>query len=178
MSESWNALFMPTWMCTNHYTANQTFPDILHFQGILSFNKICNRQFKSYRHSYLKHPFPWPWQIQSCLVRAFQNAPLMIIFPACCFDLGTPSLCAQLASHLPPPLQTKVTPLLRPFMAFFHLSLIHYQDITFHLWLTYGVNLYSCLLHFQARLFLHLLSSGPLILPHTWKRLLSYDSHL
>lgn len=101
MSESWNALCMTTWMCTIHYTSYQTFPDILHFQGILSFNKICNRQFKSHRHSYLKHPSPWPWQMQSCLVRAFENAILIIIFPACCFDLDTPSLSVQLAPHLP-----------------------------------------------------------------------------
>lgn len=101
MSESWNALYMTTWMCTIHCTSSETFPDILRLQGILSFNKICNRQFKSHRHSYLKHPFPWPWQMQSCLVRAFKNAVLMIIFPACCFDLDTPSLSAQLAPHLP-----------------------------------------------------------------------------
>lgn len=145
MSESWNSQFMPTWMCTAHYTTNQTFPDILHFQGILSFNKICNRQFKSHRHSYLKYPFPWTWQMQACQLRDFQNAVLMIIFPACCFDLGTPSLCAQLALHLSP--QTKVTSLPRLFMAFLHLSLLHYQDISFHLWLTCGVNLYGCLLY-------------------------------
>lgn len=133
MSDCWNALFMSTWMCTTHYTSNQTFPDTLHFQGILSFNKICNRQFKSHRHSYLKHPFPWPWQMQSCLVRLFQNATLTIIFPACCFDLGTPPFCAQLALHLPH--QTKLISLPGHFRTFFHLSVIHYQDIIFHLWL-------------------------------------------
>lgn len=101
MCESWNALCMTTWTCTIHCSSYQAFPDIWYFQGILSFNKICNRQFESYRHSYLKHPFPWPWQMQSCLVRAFENALLMIISPACCFDLDTLSLSAQLAAHLP-----------------------------------------------------------------------------
>lgn len=101
MCESWNALCMTIWMHKIHCTFYQTFPDILHFQGILSFNKICNRQFKSHRHSYLKHPFPWPWQMQSCLVKAFENAVLMIIFPARCFDLDIPSLSAQLPPHLP-----------------------------------------------------------------------------
>lgn len=165
MSESWNALFMPMWMCIIHHTTNQTFPDILHFKGILSFNKICNRQFKSHRHSYLKHPFPWPWQTQSCLVRAFQNAVLMIIFPAYFFDLGTPSSSTQLASYVPP--QRKVTSLPRQFMAFFHVSLGHYQDISCYLWLTYGVKLHGFSWHFQARSFPHLLSSSPSYLGKT-----------
>lgn len=171
MSESWNALCMTTWMCTIHYTSYQTFPDILHFQGILSFNKICNRQFKSHRHSYLKHPSPWPWQMQSCLVRAFENAILMVIFPACCFDLDTPSLSVQLAPHLP---LKRVISLPRPFMAFFHLFLIHYHNINFHLWLTYSVNLYAACCIFKQDHF----STCFRVAPQSWKRHFSCDSHL
>lgn len=92
----------------------------------------------------------------------------------CCFNDHFPSLLLwswypflvrTIGSSSPP--QTKVTSLPGPFMAFFHLSLILYQDISFLLWLTYGVNLYGYLLHFQARPFLHLLSSGPSYLGKT-----------
>ena len=172
MSESWNALFMPTWMCTIHCTTNQTFPDILHFQGILSFNKICNRQFKSHRHSYLKHPFLWPWQMQSSLVRAFQNAVLMIIFPACCFDLGTPSLCAQLAPHVPPNKSDFTSKTIHGFLSTYLLLIIKTSASTSD-WLMLLTFMAACCI-FKRDHFCTCFQ----VAPHNWERLLTCDSHL
>lgn len=81
------------------------------------------------------------------------------------------SLCT-IGSSSPP--QTRVISLPIPFMAFFHLFLIHYHSINFHLWLTYSVNLYAACCIFKQDHF----STCFQVALQSWKRRFSCDSHL
>lgn len=100
MSDSWNALFMPTWTCAIHYISKQTFSDILHFKKSYLSTRFVTGSSSQTDTPILNILSP---DLDKCnLAYSLSECCFNNHFPACCFDQGTPSFLHSIGYSSPP----------------------------------------------------------------------------